>query len=88
MIKQVQGKAFVDEATVLDRTADEAKAQFEGAEPVTFPLHDPQVADELEVGDTIVVARWADTMDIAQGDASREKLRFAYAVLKRTPAAE
>lgn len=55
---------------------------------MTFPLDDPQVAEEVQVGDTIVVARWTDTFEVAKGDASRQKLRFALAALKRTPASD
>jgi hypothetical protein len=83
MIRKVQGKAFVDEAKIAGLAAGQAKVQFEGGEVATFPLDDPQVAEVVKVGDTIVVARWADTFDVVAGDASRQNLRFAFAVLQR-----
>jgi hypothetical protein len=88
MIRKVQGTAFVDEAKVVELAAQQAKVQFEDGEVVTFPLDDPQVAEEVQVGDTIVVARWTDTFDVVAGDASRQNLRFAFAVLQRKPASD
>jgi hypothetical protein len=86
MIRQVQGKVFADEAKVLELNKGQAKVQFEGGETATFPLDDPQVAEEVKALDTIVVARWADTADVVEGDASRTKLRFFFAVIERRPA--
>ncbi len=85
MIEQVQGKTLVDEAKVLEVLVGHLRVQFESGEPVTFPLEDPQAAEEVQVGDTIVVARWPDYLGVAGADVRKEYLRFRYGVLERSP---
>ncbi len=83
MLRQVRGKTLVDDAQVVGRRAGEVSVRFGNGEVATFPLDDPQVDEAVQVGDTIVVARWPDNLDVGEADASRENLWFRFGVLER-----
>jgi hypothetical protein len=83
MVRKMQGKTFVDEAKVFEIIGPNAQVVLGNGEKLSVPLEDPQAMEEVQIGDTISVARTAWLVGTEEMFTDRSKLMFRLGIIAR-----